>query len=371
MAKRDYYEVLGVGRDSDPAAIKKAYRNLAMEYHPDRNQGDAESAERMKEINEAYAVLSDDQKRRLYDVYGHAGLEGFSQDDLFRGVDFSSLFREFGLGDMFGFGDGLFDGLFGRRTASRRGPRRGADLRYDLSLTLEEAAFGAEKTIDLTRAEACGTCGGSGAKPDGLDRCEACGGTGQVVREQRSGSSLFRQISFCSQCGGQGQIVKEPCEDCEGKGVIEKAQDLSFHVPAGADTGHSIRLPGEGEVGEGGPGDLYIVLRVEQHPLFERHGADLYLQKELDFTRAALGGEVAVPTMNGDVTLDIPEGTQTGAVFRVLGRGMPHLDGRGRGDEYVIASVVTPVDLTEREKGLLRQFQGMRQKPEGKRAEED
>ena len=226
MSKRDYYEVLGIAKGADNAAIKKAYRNLAMQYHPDRNPGDGEAAEKMKEINEAYAVLSDGHKRSLYDTYGHAGLEGYSQDDLFRGVDFSSLFREFGLGDIFGFGDGIFDGLFGRRTTSRRGPLKGADLRYNLSLTLEDVAFGVEKTIELPRTEKCKSCNGTGAEPGGLEQCEACQGTGQIVKEQRSGYSVFRQISGCSKCRGSGKIVKEACKHCEGEGVIQDTEEI-------------------------------------------------------------------------------------------------------------------------------------------------
>jgi molecular chaperone DnaJ len=364
MAKRDYYEVLGVGEDADPAAIKKAYRNLAMQCHPDRNPGNGEAAEKMKEVNQAYAVLCDPQKRSLYDTYGHAGLEGYSQEDIFRSVDFSSLFREFG----FGFGDSIFDGLFGRSTSGRKRPRRGADLRYDLSVTLEEVASGVEKTIELPKASACSSCNGTGAQPDGLETCRRCQGTGQIVREHRSGYGVVRQIAGCSECHGRGKTVKKACKDCQGKGVVETEKELKIVVPAGADTGYSLRVDGEGEASaQGLPGDLYIVINVERHPLFERHGDDVYLQHDVSFAVAALGGQVHVPGLSGDLKIDIAEGAQTGAVIRVPGQGMPRLGKRGRGDQYVVLRVVTPTDLSREEKELLRHFGSLRQKSGGGR----
>jgi molecular chaperone DnaJ len=372
MEKRDYYDILGVDRDADHATIKKAYRALAMQNHPDKNPGDAEAAERMKQVNEAYAVLCDSRKRGLYDRYGHAGLEGYSQEDIFRGVDFSSLFSEFGLGGFdFGFGDGIFGSLFGRRTSTRRGPRRGADLRYDLSVTLEEVAFGTEKSIEIPKVEKCSACGGTGAETGGLEDCRRCRGTGQIVMEQRSGYSVIRQIMVCADCRGKGRIVKKACKECKGKGLTEKTKRIAVNIAAGADTGHSIRVEGEGEGSDGLPGDLYIVLDVAEHPLFERHGADVYTQKEISFTTAALGGSVDVPSLDGDLKLDISEGTQTGAVFRITGEGIPHLDGHGKGDEYVIVKVVTPANLNRHEKELLREFKTLRQKSGGGRHEED
>jgi molecular chaperone DnaJ len=365
MAKRDYYEVLGIDRNADETAIKRAYRTLAMKYHPDRNPGDAEAVERMKEINEAYAVLTDAQKRQLYDTYGHAGLDGYTQADIFRGVDFSSLFREFGLRDFFGFGDSLFDSFFGGRTTTRRGPRRGANLKYDLAVTLEEVAFGAEKAIELPRVEQCPVCSGTGAEADGLESCSSCQGTGQIVREQRSGYSVFRQITVCGRCHGQGKVVKKACKECKGKGVIEKATGIKVTIPAGADTGYQIKVEGEGEKGDGLPGDLYVVLHVEKHPIFERHGDDIYLQQEIALTTAALGGRVEVAGLNGNLNLDVPEGTQTGTVFRIENEGIPHVDGYGKGDEYVIVKVVTPINLSRREKELLKEFQKLRQNSGG------
>jgi len=358
--KRDYYEILGVSRNADEATIKKAYRSLAMKYHPDRNPGNNQAVERMKEVNEAYAVLSDPQKRRLYDTYGHSGLEGYSQADIFRGVDFSSLFREFGLRDLFDFGDSLFDGFFSVRTTTRRGPRKGSDLRYDLTVTLEDVAFGVRKVIELPRVEQCPACGGTGAEADGLEHCSSCQGTGQVVREQRSGYSIFRQITVCDKCHGQGKVVRKACKECEGKGVIEKSREIELTIPPGADTGYQIKVEGKGEEGDGLRGDLYVVLHVEKHPIFERHRDDIYVHKEIPFTTAALGGEVEIPSLNGEVKLDIPEGTQTGTVFRIVNEGVPHVDSYGKGDEYVVVKVITPTNLSHREKELLRELQKLR-----------
>jgi len=361
--KRDYYEALGIDKNADEAAIKKAYRSLAMKYHPDRNPGNTEAIERMKEINEAYAVLSDAQKRQLYDTYGHAGLQGYSQEDIFRGVDFSSLFHEFGLGSI--FGDSLFDSFFGGRTTTRRGPKKGADLRFDLTVSLEDVSFGIEKVVELPREEPCSACDGSGAEPDGLSQCPSCGGRGQIVSERRSGYSVFRQISTCGKCSGSGKIVKQRCKECEGKGVIEKKQEITVKIPAGADTGYSIRVEGEGEKSEGLPGDLYVVLNMEKHPVFERHSDDIYLQHEIPFTTAALGGEISVPSLKSELKLEIPEGTQTGAVFRIEDEGIPHLDRRGKGDEYVVVKVVTPTNLSRKEKEVIREFEKIRRKSEG------
>lgn len=364
MAKRDYYEVLGVGRDADPATIKKAYRNLAMQYHPDRNPGNGEAGEKMKEVNEAYAVLCDPQKRSLYDTYGHAGLEGYTQEDIFHSVDFGSLFREFG----FGFGDSIFDGFFGRRTSGRRGPRRGADLRYDLTVTLEEAASGVQRTIGLPKSSICLSCSGKGAQPDGIETCHTCQGTGQIVREQRSGYSVVRQITVCGECRGQAKIIKKACKDCSGKGFVETEKEIKIEVPAGADSGYSFRVEGEGECCADGPsGDLYVVVSIEKHPVFERHGEDIYLQHELDFAVAALGGDTTVPGLNGEIKIEVPDGTQTGNLIRVPGQGLPRLGKSGRGDEYVVARVVTPTNLSREEKELLRRFQELRRKSDDSR----
>jgi len=365
MTKRDYYEVLGVPRNADEAALKKAYRTLAMKYHPDKNPDDPQAVEDMKEINEAYAVLSDKEKRKLYDAYGHAGLGGFTQEDIFRGVDFGSIFEEiFGRG--FDIGGNLFDGLFGRRDSRRRRPRqprRGIDLRYDLEVTLEEVACGGEKKIEIPMVVRCDKCDGLGAKEDDVKPCEACEGSGQRIMEQRSAYRIIRQASICTKCGGSGKIIIEPCEKCEGKGEIEIAREIVIEIPAGADTGHRIKVEGEGAAEFEGakPGDLYVFLQVQKHDVFERHGDDVYVMKDISFPEAALGGEVEdVPGLDGILSVDVVEGSQSGAVFRLEGMGMPRLDGRGRGDQYVVVKVVTPTNLTKEEKDLLRQFEKSR-----------
>ncbi len=363
MAKRDYYDILGIDKSAGGAAIKRAYRGLAMKYHPDRNPGDAQAIGKMKEINEAYAVLSDPEKRRLYDTYGHAGLQGFTQEDIFRGVDFGSLFEEF-FGEGFGFGESMFDSFLGRRRAGRtRQPRRGADLRYDLTVNLEDVVFGKEEKIEISKVETCLACNGVGAKKDGLKECEACHGAGQLVTEQRSGFTVFRQITTCGHCRGRGKIIVHPCDECEGKGSVEKKKEIDVYIPKGADTGYKIRIEGEGEPGEdrADSGDLYVVLQVEKHPVFERHGDDIYVVKEIDLPQAALGGELHdIPGLEGGLKLDIPEGTQSGSVFRIINKGIPHLNDYGRGDEYVITKVVTPTDLSQEEKELLRKFEKLR-----------
>lgn len=360
MTKKDYYEILEIEKDADGTTIKRAYRGLAMKYHPDKNPGDTEASAKMAEINEAYAVLSDHKKRQLYDLYGHAGLEGYSTSDIFSGIDFSSLFHEFGIGDIgFGFGGGIFDNLFGGGRKTSGGKRRGADLRYDLEITLEEVASGAEKEIEVPRNTTCKSCKGTGAKKDGLKECTHCKGTGQIISEQRSGFGIFRQIAACSHCHGAGKIVNEPCEGCKGKGFIRETSTHKISIPRGVDSGYSIRLTGAGESGNETmqSGDLYIVLNVKKHEVFERHGNDIFMTREITFVQAALGAELNdIPSLNDIVTLEVPEGTQTGALLRVTGKGLPDINGYGRGDLYVLMTVKTPQDLTDKEKELLLEF---------------
>jgi molecular chaperone DnaJ len=365
VTKRDYYEILEINRDADEAAIKKAYRSLAMKYHPDKNPEDAQAVERMKEINEAYAVLSDKKKRRLYDTYGHAGLEGFTQEDIFRGVDFGSIFEEmFGRG--FGFGNGIFDGFMGRGSSGgARRPQRGSDLRYDLEVTLWDVMDGVDKTINIPRIENCSACNGMGAAESDLETCDTCQGSGQMVHEQRSGFSIFRQITTCGKCKGKGKVIKVPCQECKGIGAIEQTKEIKIHIPKGADTGYRILVRGEGEQGNNGAasGDLYVVLRVQRHPVFEREGDDVYIIKEVSFPEATLGSVLNdVPGLEGSLELELPEGTQNGDVLRISKKGLPHLNNNGRGDEYVIVKVVTPTDLSDEEKGLLREFDRLRRK---------
>jgi len=365
--RRDYYEVLGVARGADESEIKRAYRALAMRYHPDRNPGDAECVARMKEINEAYAVLCDGDKRRLYDMYGHAGLSGYSQADIFRGADFGDVFRDLGFGG-FGFGDGIFESLFGRSRTATRERRRGADLRYNLEVTLEEAASGVEKTLEIPRRRTCTSCRGSGAKEGATSTCERCRGTGQIVTERRSGIGVFRQISTCSACQGTGQHIKEPCSLCEGTGVLEEVSELPVSIPKGVDNGHTIRLEGRGESADGDitPGDLYVVVSVQKHDIFERHGDDLYQSLDIGLVDAALGTTVPVPSLDGEVSLEVTPGTQNGTLFRLKGKGMPKLGSKHCGDLYVVVKVVTPERLTSEQKELLRQFQRLEREKESR-----
>lgn len=347
--KKDYYEVLGVQRDASEKDIKSAYRKLAMKHHPDRSDA-PEAEERFKEISEAYAVLSDPNKRKQYDQFGHAGINSqYSQEDIFRGVNFEDLLRGFG----FGGGESIFDMFFGGRS---RGPERGRDLRYDLNLNLEQVAAGLETTIDVPRTEACPTCGGSGAKPGtSPTACSGCRGTGQVTRAQ---STPFGQIvtsTTCPKCRGRGQIVTSPCAECAGTGRVRRSRKINIKVPPGVEDGQHIKLRGQGDASpSGGPaGDLYVILNVLPHPRFQRRGSDLLLEMPVSITQAALGAEIEVPTLNGLAKLRVPAGTQTGSIFRLRGKGMPRLQGLGSGDLHVGMKVRTPSALTERQRQLM------------------
>jgi molecular chaperone DnaJ len=352
LTKRDYYEVLGVSRNASKEEIKNAYRKLALQYHPDRNKSpDAE--ERFKEISEAYAVLSDDEKRRQYDELGHAGIDSrYTPEDIFRDVDFSEIFRDFGFGDF----ESLFDRFFGRRT--RHEPRKGPDLEYDLEITLEEAATGLVKEIRVPRSENCPECHGSGVRPETEPKtCSKCKGTGRIEYSQVSGFTRFIQITTCSACDGRG-YTSIPCRMCNGTGSIQKTRTISVRVPPGVDDGVSLRLSGEGERGARGapPGDLYVVIHVKPHEFFERNGSDLICRIPISFCQAALGAEIKVPTLQSYEKLRIPPGTQTGTIFRLKGKGMPHLNSYGRGDLVVEVIVRTPTKLSERQKRLLAEF---------------
>ncbi len=362
MAKKDYYEVLGVGRDASEEEIKKAFRKLARKYHPDVNK-DKDAAEKFKEINEAYEVLRDPEKRARYDQFGHAGVgEGNFDASNFGG------FGDFGgFGNFSDFGGGLFDDIFdmfggfggGFSQSRRRGPVHGADLRYDLEITLEEAVFGAEKEIEIYRMENCKKCNGTGAKPGTRPKtCPTCAGTGQVRKVQNLGSMQFTNVTTCGTCGGSGSIVEEVCPECHGSGKSRFARKLKVKIPAGVDTGSRLRMSGEGEPGEAGgpPGDLYIIIRVKPHKLFVREGDDLIYKAPISFVQAALGDEIEVPTLEGKVKLRIPEGTQPGTRFRLKSKGVPRSKGYGRGDMYVEAEVVIPKNLNEQQRELLQKF---------------
>lgn len=352
MSKRDYYEVLGVARDASQEEIKKAYRKLARKYHPDANKNDPGAADRFKEIAEAAAVLGDPDRRAQYDRFGHAGPGG-------QGFDFEDIFRNagFGGGGFGGFGD-LFEVFFGGGQA-RYGPRRGQDLRYDMTITFREAAFGTEREIKAPRTESCDKCNGSGAAPGTHPKtCPQCNGRGQISTAQQTPFGRFVQTRPCERCRGVGRIVETPCPECRGTGQVRRMRALQVKVPAGVDDEFRLRLVGEGEAGMRGgpPGDLYVYINVTPDKFFEREGNHVFCDLPVSFVQAALGDEVDVPTLDGTTTIRIPEGTQTGTSFRLRGRGIPYLNGGGRGDQLVRVRVVTPTRLNEKQKELLREF---------------
>jgi molecular chaperone DnaJ len=350
MAKRDYYEVLGVARNASEADLKKAFRRLAMKYHPDRNSGDADTEAKFKEAKLAYDVLSDPKKRSAYDQFGHAGVDagagGFGGPGGDGGA-FSDIF-----GDVFG-------DIFGGRSGARR-TQRGVDLRYDLSLSLEDAVSGKEVKFRIPVQVECQFCGGTGAKPGTKPKtCTTCGGSGQVRMQQ----GFFSIQQTCPTCRGTGSVIEEACSHCRGRGRIQEEKTLSVRVPAGVDTGDRIRLAGEGERGEHGgpPGDLYVQIQVKAHPIFTREDSHLHCEVPIGFVTAALGGELEVPTLDGKVMLKIPAGTQTGKMFRVRGKGVKPVRGGVIGDLICRVTVETPVNLTERQKDLLREFEASMQ----------
>ena len=344
MAKRDYYEILGVTRTSTEVEIKRAYRQLAVQHHPDKNPDDAAAEDRFKEAAEAYAVLSDAQKRAAYDRFGHqgvgAGASGFDPG-------FSNIEDIF---DMFGFGD-----MFGGRGARRTSVQRGSDLRYDLEITLEDAATGKDEKLRIPRLEKCDECSGSGAeKGTTAETCITCRGSGQTQYQQ----GFFSVMRTCANCHGKGQIIKTPCKKCRGAGRVEKEKTIEIKIPAGVETGSRLRVTAEGEAGAGGgpSGDLFIVLHVKEHEQFERQGANLYSAVPVTFAQTALGADIKVRTLDGEEDLKVPAGTQTGTVFRVKGKGMPNLAARGHGDLFVAVTLVTPKTLTKEQRKLLEQL---------------
>ena len=355
--KKDYYEVLGVPKDSNEKDIKGAYRKLAMKYHPDRSE-EPDAEEKFKELSEAYAVLSDPEKRQKYDQFGHAGINSqYSQEDLFRGVNFEDLLRGFGFGGggARGGGESIFDMFFGGGGRGR-GPARGRDLRYDVSLTLEQAATGLESTIDVPRTENCSTCRGSGAKPGTTPSvCGNCHGSGQITRAQNTPFGQMVTSSACPKCGGRGQIIVNPCGDCGGTGRTRRTRKINIKIPAGVEDGQHLKLRGQGDAGDQGTenGDLYVVINVMPHPKFQRVDSDLLLETYISFTQAALGAEVEVSTLTGRAKMKVPAGTQTGTIFRLRGKGMPRLQGLGSGDLHVKVNIKTPSALTERQRELL------------------
>jgi molecular chaperone DnaJ len=349
MSKRDYYEILGVSRTATETEIKAAYRKMAVQHHPDKNQGNAESEEKFKEAAEAYSVLSDAQKRAAYDRFGHSGVGAGAGFGGAGGAGFTGNIED--IFDLFGFGDMFGGGSRGRRTTAQRG----ADLRYDLEITLEEAAEGKEEKLRIPRLEKCDECDGKGAeKGTQPETCISCQGSGQTRYQQ----GFFSVMRTCSTCRGAGKIIRNPCKNCHGAGRVEKEKTLEIKIPAGVETGSRLRVTGEGEAGTNGGmhGDLFVVIHVAEHDLFERQGANLYASAPISFAQAALGAEIQVKTLNGEEDLKIPAGTQTGTVFRLKGHGMPNLGGRGKGDMFVAVTLVTPKTLTKEQRKLLEKL---------------
>jgi molecular chaperone DnaJ len=344
--KRDYYEILEVEKNASDEDIKKSFRRLAFKYHPDHNKDDS-AGDAFKELNEAYGVLSDPEKRATYDRYGHAGLENGGQGRGFEGMDFG------------GFGD-IFDAFFGGATAAnRQQPRQGADLRVDLTISFEEAAFGSEKKIDISRVEVCSVCRGSGAKPGTQPvKCANCGGSGQIRRMQQSVFGRFTNITTCPRCHGEGTIVSDPCPQCRGSGRERFNRTLGVKIPAGVDDGAQVVMRNEGDAGSRGgpPGNLFIVLSVKPHEFFVRRGDDIIYELPVNFVQAALGDEVEVPGLAGKNRIKIPPGSQTGKLFRLKGQGISHVNRGGRGDQLVLLVVVTPDSLNDQQKRLLKEL---------------
>jgi molecular chaperone DnaJ len=347
VSKRDYYEVLGVGRNADVQELKSAYRKLALQYHPDRNPGSKEAEENFKEAAEAYSVLGDSDKRATYDRFGHQGLSGTAGGG-FTGFD-PNIFADFSdiFGDVFGFGD-----LFGGGTRRRTHPHKGEDLRYDLEISFEDAFRGISAEILIPREEVCPRCQGNRAEPgSGPVTCQTCRGRGEVIYQQ----SFLSIRRTCAQCGGTGKIIRQACAQCRGQGAVRAERRLKVNVPAGVDSGTHLRLSQEGQAGYNGgpPGDLYVVLKVEEHPIFVRDGSDLHCAVPINITQAALGAELDIPTLDGSTTLTIPEGAQHGGQFRLRHLGMPRLNGSSRGDLYVHVEVKVPSKLTREQRKLL------------------
>jgi molecular chaperone DnaJ len=350
MAKRDYYEVLGVDKKASADEIKRAYRRMAIKYHPDKNQGDKEAEAKFKECAEAYEVLSDSNKRQSYDQFGHEGLRGTGMHDFSR-MNVEDIFSMFGFDDFFG---GIFGGR-GRKSGRSAGPTRGYDLETAVELTLNDVAKGAEKTIEFTRQDTCAECNGSGcAKGSSPGKCPTCRGTGQVAR----GGGFFQMVSSCRQCGGTGQIITNPCKKCKGTGRIPKKRTVSIKIPAGVHEGQGIRVSNEGEPGRGGGprGDLYCYVRLKPHDFLQREGNNLIAVVPISFTQAALGTTIDVPSLNGTQGLKIPPGTQYGSIFRIKGQGLPDMRTHQIGDQLVQVIIETPEKLNKEQQELLREF---------------
>ncbi|MFQ6011443.1 MAG: molecular chaperone DnaJ [Nitrososphaerales archaeon] len=355
MEKKDYYETLDVSKTASKDDLKEAYRKLALKYHPDRNKSPG-SEEKFKEISEAYAVLSDDQKRSQYDQFGHAGISGkYTSDDIFRSTNFDEIFRDIG-GGFGGFGS-IFDMFFGGGNSQR--PSRGQDLAYEVEIELKEAAQGLTKEIEIPRSGRCERCSGSGSEPGhSPKKCQTCGGAGQVRRVMSSGFAQMVRVEACRTCNGNGIIIEKPCSSCRGNGVVQVRRKIEVKIPQGIEDGARLRLRQEGDtpVGGGQAGDLYVYVHVRAHPLFQRQESHLVHERKITFTQAALGANLEVPSLEGNVKLKVPSGTQAGTVFRIKGKGMPKIQGYGKGDLYVKVDLNVPTKLSSRQKQLLNEF---------------
>ena len=372
--KRDYYEVLGVSKGASDDELKKAYRKKAKENHPDLHPGDKEAEARFKEINEAYEVLSDKDKRARYDQFGHAGVDpNFGAGG--PGGPFGGFTGDFGdLGDIFGsFFGGGFGGFGGASASARTGPQRGESLRVNLTIEFTEAAFGCEKELNLTRLETCDTCHGTGCEPGTTaEVCPDCGGSGVVRTQKRTPFGVMSTTGECSRCRGAGKIIHQPCKTCGGSGLARKQKKITVKIPAGIDDGQAISMRGQGNAGRnGGPaGDLIVNIRVRPHPVFVREGSDVIMEQSVTFDQAALGAELEIPTIDGKVKWNLPAGTQPGTTFRLRGKGIPGLHGRGRGDQFVTVKVTVPTNLTEAQKEALRAFRDAMAGKTGQTAEQ-
>ncbi len=354
MSKRDYYDVLGVGKSADEAELKKAYRKKAMKYHPDRNSGDKEAEEKFKEINEAYEVLSDQEKRNMYDQFGHAGV---NQQGGFGGGGFGGGGFEDIINEMFGGG---FGGFGGGGRSSRNRPQKGKNIQVNVTISFKEAAFGTKKDIEFYRTEECSTCNGTGAEPGTKKHtCDKCGGSGEIRYKQRSLFGESISVAACDKCNGSGEIYETPCHTCKGHGKVKKSKKIEVNIPAGIYHGAKMNLRGEGDLGsKGGPrGDVYVVVSVMPHEIFKRDGDDVFCEIPITFTQAALGSEIVVPTLEGKISITVAPGTQSGKQYRLKNKGFPVLNGYGKGNQYVRVQVEVPKNLNAKQKELLKDFE--------------